>query len=423
MQRAALCLVAVLVLLAGCSGGMGGGSDATLTAASPANGTGANSTLMITGAGTPPTVLEGNSVTLNVTVENIGDQPTTQKLAVTAGDTTLADRRVEVEPGETRQFSLSNPNTSALDSGTQTLVISTATDSIEHSLAVKSRDPLEQYVDAVRNRTLVVQNSRLVGPDYVQLTFASDENHIDEYRAGSAMPVPQAAAFEMANNSQAPEWVTLTLAGQIEEPRWQSTLSKSLAERYANQTLSPAEFRTELDENSIGYESQFDPRFYPEEFTYATGDRARKAYVEELARRLNDSKHGNLTVADYGLFNESISIPESTETLGPNASIYVEFEIPREEEQMDYRGFSSTDGGVRVFETIFKWGNLSHSGKHGEVPESVRLQFRNSDGQVHQTWDIPTGWAQKGAGGGVDGVVEVYKQVTFSSLGKHYNTP
>jgi hypothetical protein len=355
-------------------------------------------------------------------VKNVGNTTVNQTLTLTAGNVTITDRRVRVDPGEKRQVLLTRLNTSMVNPGRQLFVISSATDDTLFSLQIEPREPLEEFISDVRSRSVVLQDSRIVNEERVALTFESDENQIDRYRDGSADPVPQAAAFEMANNPDAPENVTLTLPGQLDEPRWQSTLSKSLAERYANQSLSPAEFRAKLDENATGFESQFEPRFFPEEFTYATGDRARIAYVEELAQRLNNSTHGNLTVSDYGLFNETIHLPESTRTLGPNASIYVEFEMPQDEEQMDYRGFSSTDGGVRIFETIFKWGNLSFSEKHGDPPESIRLQFRNSDGKVHQTWDIPTRWSQKGAGGGVDGVLAVHAQVGFSSLTNHYDT-
>ncbi|WP_340101560.1 hypothetical protein [Salinibaculum salinum] len=357
---------------------------------------------------------------VNTTVQNVGNTTANQTLTLAAGEKRITERHVRVEPGETRHLSLTRLNTSTVEPGRQLFIVSSATDDTLFSLQIEPREPLEEFISTVRSRSVVLRDSRIIDEDRVALTFRSDENVIDRYRDGSAEPVPQAAAFEMANNPDAPENVTLTLPGQLDEPRWQSTLSKSLAERYANQSLSPAEFRAELDENATGFESQFNPRFFPEEFTYATGDRARKAYVEELAQRLNNSTHGNLTVSDYGLFNETIHLPESTRTLGPNASLYIEFEMPQDEEQMDYRGFSSTDGGVRIFETIFKWGNLSFSEKHGSPPETVRLQFRNPDGQVHQTWDIPTRWSQKGAGGGVDGVLAVHAQVGFSSLTKHY---
>lgn len=438
MQRAALCLVAVLVLLTGCTGGTGGGSDATPTEVQTATQTpspeltpNANkevnsstpSEMQVIDAGTAEsTVLWGEHIAITTTVENAGAETANQTVSLSAGNTTITDRRVQVEPGEKREVALTNLNTSTLEPGRQLFVVSSATDDTLFSLKIEPREPLEEFISDVRSRTRVLQKSRIVDEERVALTFENDESQIEHYRDGSADPVPQAAAFEMANSPGAPENVTLTLSGQMDEPRWQSTLSKSLAERYVNQSLSPAEFRAELDENATGFESQFDPRFFGEEFTYATGDRARKAYVEELAQRLNNSKHGNLTVKDYGLFNETIHLPESTRTLGPNASIYVEFQTPSDSPHRQYRTINTTVDGVRADETIFKWGNLSFSEKHGEVPESVRIIFRSPDGKIRQTRDLPTYWAQKGSNNGIKGANSININILFSNLTKYYNS-
>jgi hypothetical protein len=433
MQRTAICLVAVLALLAGCSGGVGGGSDATPTETA--------STPTVTETPTQPTptpepeandsdeeasetsesaplrvdeasaskrqVLEGEPVRFNATLSNRNDTVANQTVTIRVGNRTVYDNRIELGPGETRTGSLFILNTSAVRPGEKFVTVSSGNDSKLLRLDIRPQDELETFINDVRLSSYTLENSTILGRDHVRLTFDTEDDVTELYKGGGSnlMPVPQAAAFEMATSEYAPSKVTIRILPQVEsEPiAYRTSFNESLAADLYTGKVDAREFRDMLHDRATGdrtekYAPHWRTDSVPQEerFTFFTGDRARQEYAANLAERLNNIKYEYINISDYGLYNGTQRLPDTTRKLGPNSSIYVTIKMGDIYGQTPYNGYNSTRHGVGVVETLWKYGNMTQYKTYGERPEFVHLRFIWPDGVKHTTVSIPTYMAIEG---------------------------
>ena len=439
MQRTAICLVAVLTLLAGCSGGVGGGSDATetstpvetlqttpVTTATPAptptpTPTPTAKENTSDGTDTLPTVktrldtvsvnssavLYGETIRINATVTNLEDTTGKTNLTANVGNRTLPSERVTLKPDATRTVTLYAINTSFLDPGLQFATVSTATDSEIFQVDIQPKNELKSFIREVRSQTYTMENSTILGPDHVRFTFDTEESQRAIYKGGGSnlMPVPQAAAFEMATSDYAPSKVSVRVPSQYEnEPiAYRTTFNKSLATKLYNGTVDAREFRGSLHQHATGDRKQIHAPHWqklgspePERYTFFTGDRARQQYATELAERLNNTGREYLTVVDHGLYNGTQTLPDTARRLGPNESIYVTIQMDEFFTSAPWRNYSSTRHGVGVDETLWKLGNTTEYRTYGERPAFVQLRYVWPDGVRHTYINIPTYMALEG---------------------------
>jgi len=426
MQRASLCVV-VLVLLAGCSGGTGVGGDATPTETTstatvtemtepstptpgdgrdgPENqitGTSLTGTMSVDEASaSKQQVLEGEPVQINATLSNPNDTVANQTVTVEVGNQTVLSRHFQVEPQETTTVSLIRLNTSAFRPGEKFVTVSTANDSDLFRLDIRPQNELETFINDVRLSSYTLENSTILGPDHVRLTFSTDDDVTELYKGGGSnlMPVPQAAAFEMATSEYAPSKVTVQVPSEYESQpiAYRTSFNKSLATKLYTGEVDAREFRQTLHERATGNEKKLygphwtlDTQPKEDRYTFFTGDRARHEYVSNLAERLNNTLYDYLTVDDYGLYNGTQPLPDTTRELGPNASVYITLQMQDPNAQVPYRGFNSTRHGAAVYETAWKLGNMTRFKTYGERPAFVQIRYLWPDGTRHSYVNVPT---------------------------------
>lgn len=439
MQRTGLFVATVLVLLAGCSGGMGGNGSATPTpeptatqppapnpTPSSATPEPAASTIEVVDADPANApVVQGQPARIQATLANAGDVIGRQTVALTNASGTVAQTTVRIDAGESASVTLRLSNTSGLRPGQHRYTVRTANDTRLVAFTVEENRTYAQFLGNVTDRTVDVRQTRVFSNDLVGIAFEPNREHARTYAADDdVMPAVQATALEMARDPDAPPTVHVMLVTG-EGPVWGVNLTTDLARGYANGSLTPAEFRRTLTRRADGTEGYADrtPEELPALLTLTTGDRARRAYARELAERLENSTwNEHITVTDYGLYNGTVHLPDTTRTLGPNASIYVEFQTPRDTQMAEYRYFNSTERGIPKYETIYKWGNLSAEKKHGEVPKSVQMRFVDRSGTKYLTVDLPTTRALAATDQTNDTTpTEVLLSLEFSTLSEQHN--
>jgi hypothetical protein len=450
MQRAAICLVAVLALLAGCSGGVGGGSDATPTETA--------STPAVTETPTQPTptpepgandsdeeatetseyaplrvdeasaskrqVLEGEPVRFNATLSNRNDTVANQTVTIRVGNRTVYDNRIELGPGETRTGSLFILNTSAVRPGEKFVTVSTGNDSELLRLDIRPQDELETFINDVRLSSYTLENSTILGRDHVRFTFDTEEDVTELYKGGGSnlMPVPQAAAFEMATSEYAPSKVTVRHPPRYEksEVPFSTSFNESLASDLYTGEVDAREFRDILYQHANGSFVEFLAPHWrttsvpqEERFTFFTGDRARQEYAANVAEHLNNTNYEYINVSDYGLYNGTQRLPDTTRKLGPNSSIYVTVKMDDIYKPVQYHNRTTQRHAVTFERTLWKIANMTQYKTYGERPEFVQLRYIFPDGTKHSFTNIPTYMAVEAAKrGSVEGY---YLPLTFDS--------
>ena len=458
MQRTAICLVAVLALLAGCSGGVGGGSDATQTPTPEVSQSNTETpdsgpeptptpvpetnetrndavdpaTTRLDATGVNETdILEGDMVRFNATVSNLNDTVANQTLTVQVGSMIVLNDTIELRPKETRTVNLLSLNTSVVEPGEKFVTISTENDSELLRIDIRPRDELETFIANVRDRTVAYEDAAILSRDHVRLYFDAERDLTEYYYSDRYEPVPQAAAFEMATSNYAPEAVTLRILPHDRtegEVPYKTTLNRSLATKLHNGTVDPKEFEAALHQRATGeavdhYEPDWvDMLTYGwahEQFTFFAGDRARRAYADELAERLNATQYNVTTVDNYSLYDEELPLPDTTRELGPNDAIQVTFRADNWSEQAQYRNFSSTRAGIVGYETLGIYGNLTEAGIYGERPAFLRVRYVWPNGDLRTVEYHPTDIAREAASHQT--VIQTSLEIVFSELTKEYD--
>jgi hypothetical protein len=454
MQRTAICLVAVLALLAGCSGGVGGGSDATQTPtpdASPAE----------LGTDTPPStpmpepndtakrvsapattsverfsandteVLEGDMVRFNATISNRNDTVASQSVTVQAGERTVYTSSIELGPEETRTVNLFTLNTSVVEPGEKFVTVSTENDSELFRMDIRPREELETFINDVRSRTRVFENGTALSEDHVLIRYDAKEDQTRYYYGDTFDPVPEAVAFEMATSSYAPEKATLRILpydGTEDPYPYQTTLNRSLATKLYNGTVDPREFGTILDRRATGEATEvYEPEWLDieshtwahEQFTFFSGDRARWAYANEFVERLNATKSDHYAIADHGLYNGTSPLPDSTNHVGPNASIQATLKADNWGREIPYKNSTTTEIGMAGLETLNVYGNLTEMKTYGDRPASLRIRVLWPDGSRRNVIHYPTNIAKEGANS--NATLSYFVAILFSDLNRNYD--
>jgi hypothetical protein len=360
-------------------------------------------------------VLEGERVRFNATLSNPNDTVANQSVTIRVGNQTVFDERIQLGPGETRTGLLFTLNTAAIRPGEKFVSISTGNDSEVLRLDIRPKNELETFIENVRLSSLSLENSTILGRDHVRLTFDTEEDVTELYKGGGSnlMPVPQAAAFEMATSEYAPSTVTVQHSPRYEggPNPFRTSFNKSLATDLYTGAVEAREFRDTLYQRANGsfvqhlaphWRTISEPK--PERFTFFTGDRARQEYAANVAERLNNSKYDYINVSDYGLYNGTQRLPDTTQKLGPNSSIYITVKMDNIYKQVQYHNRTTQRHAVTFERALWKFANMTQYKTYGERPEFMQLRYIFPDGTKHSFTNIPSYTAVEAANRGtVDG--------------------
>ncbi len=415
MDRTAMSVAAVLALalLAGCSGVTGGDANATAvpnnTTATPAPSAEtpapdqqpSASTMVIESVSvSPDSVMVNRSATIEATINNTGDTTGEQTVDLQVVGTVTSSKRVALDTGEQTTISFV-VNTSARDPGQYAFTVMTANNSGKAYLTIDENRTYEQFFDELTVTAPAVSHTRVLSADTVRVAFEDNHRYEDVYKDQTdRMPAPQALAYMMADNPErTPDRVDLVIVAD-DVPVWSTNLTQSLAEQYVNNTIQPDEYRRQLTDRARGPWADRRPDELENMLTWTQGDLARRAYATEIAERLRNSNWSHAyTITDYGLYNETIQMPDPTVKFGPNESIYIEVQTPRDSrdnEVYTYRrpSWTATGTGIASFELLFTAGNATLTPHLGERPRSIYLRQVDENGIRHLTEHYPVAWTQ-----------------------------
>jgi len=334
-------------------------------------------------------VMAGRTASVNATVSNAGTIDGKQKVRLVAAGAPVNERTVSLEKGETARVSF-EINTSTRPPGQYTFTVISENDSDHVRVTITENRTYDRFFENIRTEAIGIKKTQVFTTDAAGIIFQHSEKNFERITSNEAYDVlPQAVALEMAANPEhSPEVVNVLMENADGKPVWDSNINQSLAERYANGSITPHEFRAELAATANGPWSDRGPNEL--RLTWTTGERAYLAYGGEIVERLESSPKSDMyEVVDYGIYNGTITLPDTTRTIDPGDAIYIEFQTPRDT-QVEYRNFSTTYRAVTLYETLIRYANVSVEQQNGELPQAVHVRNVDSQGRPHTTYEIPT---------------------------------
>ena len=259
------------------------------------------------------------------------------------------------------------------------------------------RQRYERLNERVDAETVSLLESRIINETTVGYVIAQNTNEsVDKMVSGSAQPVPQAVALEMAQMDNPPKRAVLSVRSYYDAIIWRSTLSVETAERFANYSLLVPEFANALSDRASGSATRNPEQKDTILLTWANGDRARQNYARALADEVRDSGRFSdlVNVTDYGLFNQSVYLEDSDIKVEENSSIYIEVQHPRDggqkykwEEREEHTRYISTSI-VQI-----SWAVQAYNRNYGTPPENVRVDYIDMSGERYMKVEIPKEFA------------------------------
>lgn len=210
---------------------------------------------------------------------------------------------------------------------------------------------------------------------------------------GEAMPVPQAAALEMAKMENPPEQARIGIFDEDSELIWVNTFTVETARAYANRSITPSEFRERLERTAtVSERLQNGSADRKTLLVWETGDRARLSYIHGIIEGARNSKLGDkMNITDAGLHNESYEIEEYDISVEENTSIYITLQFPRDggNESYEYGWFDEDLRAAASGVLYDKWAHVSTYSPYGNRPGALQIRYVDLNGTLYATDVIP----------------------------------
>ncbi|MFC7133802.1 MULTISPECIES: hypothetical protein [Salinibaculum] len=312
----------------------------------------------------------------------------------------VGDDRGTATPTETATLQptpTATPSVTATPTATPTPTVTateTATAQPEPQIDPEVRRRYERLNQRVDEKTVSLLDSGVYNETTVGYAIEQDTNETRrQLFRGEAMPVPQAAALEMANMEHPPEHARIGIFDEDTELIWMNTFTVETARAYANRSITPDEFRERLERNAaVSERLQNGSASRDTLLVWETGDRARISYIHGIIEAARNSKLGEkMNITDAGLHNESYDLEEYDISVEENTSIYITLQFPRDggNESFEY-GWFDEDLRAAASGVLYDiWAHVSTYSPYGNRPGSLQIRYIDPNGTLYATDVIP----------------------------------
>jgi hypothetical protein len=252
--------------------------------------------------------------------------------------------------------------------------------------AVKAR--YRAFNDRVRNETVSLVDSKVVNETTVGYIVDQNTNEtLDQMFHGEAMPVPQAAALEMASMDDPPQRVVFHIIDNDRTRIFTSSFTVDDARAYENRTLMPTDFRGLLRDKATYYNNATldDIKTL---LVWETGDRARNSYIKGIVNAARNTKLGtSMNITATSLHNESYYFNEDNISINQGTSISITVQHPRDGGNESYAyGFFNEDLRAATNGVLLDtWGEVTYYRTFGNPPGGLQIRYIDLNGTLYQT--------------------------------------